>query len=224
MGHSRQDKAASHDRIVAHRAGRFREAGVGALSVAELMQEAGLTMRLLPPFRIARRPVAEALEEALAQAGQHRRGRGGGRRLRRHRHRLCQHQARDGPATGCAVASLASEAARLKDESRAALTRHIESSVETFLACCGRRTRPPPRRRAAGDQRHGWRRGPGPRRVRPGAVRRDPCRASREAGGAGRAAAGPHDGGRGRLSGRPCRNPADPADRAVNAMFNCLNV
>ena len=43
MGHSREDKARSHQRIVEIAARRFRESGTTGPGVAELMQEAGLT-------------------------------------------------------------------------------------------------------------------------------------------------------------------------------------
>lgn len=136
MGHSRQDKAASHDRIVRIAADRFREAGVGALSVAELMQEAGLTHGgFYRHFGSRDDLVAEALEEALAQGrASTAAAAAAGADYAAIVTDYVSAKHRDGPATGCAVASLASEAGRLKDGSRAALTRHIESSVETFLA------------------------------------------------------------------------------------------
>jgi TetR/AcrR family transcriptional repressor of nem operon len=43
MGHSREEKAASHARIVGAAARRFRERGIEGIAVAELMAEAGLT-------------------------------------------------------------------------------------------------------------------------------------------------------------------------------------
>jgi TetR/AcrR family transcriptional repressor of nem operon len=136
MGHSRQDKAASHDRIVRIAAGRFREAGVDGLSVAELMQEAGLTHGgFYRHFGSRDELVAEALEEALAQSRATvvaAREAGAGYAGIIAGYLSPQH--RDAPATGCAVAALASEAGRLQDRPREALSRHVESSAETFLA------------------------------------------------------------------------------------------
>jgi TetR/AcrR family transcriptional repressor of nem operon len=43
MGHSRAEKDKSHDRIVRAAAGRFREAGISGVAVADLMKQAGLT-------------------------------------------------------------------------------------------------------------------------------------------------------------------------------------
>ncbi|MBW8727999.1 MAG: TetR/AcrR family transcriptional regulator [Inquilinus limosus] len=136
MGHSRQDKAASHDRIVRIAAGRFREAGVGGLSVAELMQEAGLTHGgFYRHFGSRDELVAEALEEALAQSRASvaaAREAGAGYAAIVSDYVSAKH--RDTPGLGCAVAALASEAGRLQDRPREAFARHVESSAETFLA------------------------------------------------------------------------------------------
>ena len=43
MGHSRDDKARSHERIVEIAAARLRESGTAGPGVAELMKAAGLT-------------------------------------------------------------------------------------------------------------------------------------------------------------------------------------
>lgn len=136
MGHSRQDKAASHDRIVRIAAGRFREAGVGALSVAELMQEAGLTHGgFYRHFGSRDDLVAEALEEALAQSrATTKAAREAGAGCAEIVAAYLSPAHRDAPALGCAVAALASEAGRLQDKPREAFTRHIEASAETFLA------------------------------------------------------------------------------------------
>lgn len=136
MGHSRQDKAASHDRIVRIAAGRFREAGVGSVGVAELMQEAGLTHGgFYRHFGSRDDLVAEALEEALEQSrATTTAAREGGAGYAEIVAEYLSPAHRDAPAAGCAVAALASEAGRLQDRPREAFTRHIEASAETFLA------------------------------------------------------------------------------------------
>jgi len=136
MGHSRQDKAASHDRIVRIAAGRFREAGVGALSVAELMQEAGLTHGgFYRHFGSRDDLVAEALEEALAQSrATVAAAREAGADYAAIVAEYLSPAHRDAPGLGCAVAALAGEAGRLQDRPREAFTRHVEASAETFLA------------------------------------------------------------------------------------------
>ncbi|KGM34311.1 TetR/AcrR family transcriptional regulator [Inquilinus limosus] len=135
MGHSRQEKAASHDRIVRIAAGRFREAGVDGLSVAGLMQEAGLTHGgFYRHFGSRDELVAEALDEALAQsratvAAAREAGAGYDAIVAEYlspRHR-------DAPGAGCAVAALASEVGRLQDKPREAFTHHIEASLDGFL-------------------------------------------------------------------------------------------
>jgi TetR/AcrR family transcriptional regulator, transcriptional repressor for nem operon len=136
MGHSRQDKAASHDRIVRIAAGRVREAGADGLGVAELMQEAGLTHGgFYRHFGSRDDLVAEALDEALAQSratvvAAREAGVGYAEIVAEY----LSPAHRDAPAAGCAVAALASEAGRLQDRPREAFTRHIEASAETFLA------------------------------------------------------------------------------------------
>jgi len=44
MGHSRAEKAETHERIVSLASTRFREKGLTGIGIAELMKEAGLTV------------------------------------------------------------------------------------------------------------------------------------------------------------------------------------
>jgi TetR/AcrR family transcriptional repressor of nem operon len=44
MGHSRTEKAKTHERIVSLASKRFREKGLTGIGIAELMREAGLTV------------------------------------------------------------------------------------------------------------------------------------------------------------------------------------
>jgi TetR/AcrR family transcriptional regulator, transcriptional repressor for nem operon len=44
MGHSRAEKAKTHERIVALASKRFREKGLEGIGMAELMKQAGLTV------------------------------------------------------------------------------------------------------------------------------------------------------------------------------------
>jgi TetR/AcrR family transcriptional regulator, transcriptional repressor for nem operon len=44
MGHSQEQKRATHDRIVQNAASRFRERGFNGISVADLMNEVGMTV------------------------------------------------------------------------------------------------------------------------------------------------------------------------------------
>ena len=136
MGHSRQDKAASHDRIVRIAAGRFREQGVDGLSVAELMQEAGLTHGgFYRHFGSRDDLVAEALDEALSQSrATVTAARDAGAGYAEIVAEYLSPEHRDAPALGCAVAALASEAGRLQERPREAFTRHIEASMDGMLS------------------------------------------------------------------------------------------
>ena len=68
MGHSREDKARSHQRIVEIAARRFRESGTAGPGVAELMQAAGLTHGgFYKHFGSRDDLVAEAVQRALAE-------------------------------------------------------------------------------------------------------------------------------------------------------------
>jgi TetR/AcrR family transcriptional repressor of nem operon len=67
MGHSKAEKAETHDRIVAMASALFRELGVNGISVADLMQSAGLTQGgFYRHFASRDELVAEAVERALA--------------------------------------------------------------------------------------------------------------------------------------------------------------
>ena len=44
MGHSRAEKAETHERIVSLASKRFRQKGLAGIGIAELMKEAGLTV------------------------------------------------------------------------------------------------------------------------------------------------------------------------------------
>ena len=68
MGHSREEKARSHERIVEIAAARLRESGTGGPGVAELMKEAGLTHGgFYKHFGSRDDLVAEAVERALRE-------------------------------------------------------------------------------------------------------------------------------------------------------------
>ena len=68
MGHSREEKARSHERIVEIAAARLRESGTAGPGVAELMKEAGLTHGgFYKHFGSRDDLVAEAVERALRE-------------------------------------------------------------------------------------------------------------------------------------------------------------
>src|SRR5215212_4853139 len=66
MRHSKKEKAASHDRIVAIAAARIRESGIEHPGVAEIMRAAGLTHGgFYKHFGSRDELIAEAVERAL---------------------------------------------------------------------------------------------------------------------------------------------------------------
>jgi len=139
MGHSKADKAESHERIVKVASTRFREVGVDGIGVADLMKEAGLTHGgFYRHFASRDELVAEAIERALHDGGQG--------AVDAATHTTLSKQAllfalvdwylgtahRDDLATSCAVTSLAGDVARSNDRARAAYARQVETYLELF--------------------------------------------------------------------------------------------
>jgi TetR/AcrR family transcriptional repressor of nem operon len=127
MGHSRQDKADSHQRVVAVAAARLRAAGLEGPGVAELMQEAGLTHGgFYRHFASRDDLVAEAVDYMRAQFE---RGRDAvaERGLARLVEDYLTEAHRDAPATGCAVVALGGDIARSSERARSAYTEQVKS-------------------------------------------------------------------------------------------------
>lgn len=136
MGHSKVDKAESHERIVRIAAEKFREAGLAGIGVADLMKEAGLTHGgFYRHFESRDHLVAEAVESALAQ---------GARRLDRVVAKngdqafealvdAYLNQAHvDRRGTGCALVALAADVVRSGERTRAAYTRQVKDYLAMF--------------------------------------------------------------------------------------------
>jgi TetR/AcrR family transcriptional repressor of nem operon len=136
MGSSQADKATSHERIVKTASRRMRRGGIDSVSVAELMNEAGLTHGgFYRHFESRGELVAEAIADALEQGSQrvHASAELGrpaalaaivdGYLSRLHR---------DKPETGCAVAALPTDIARTDPRARAAYSRQVRSYIEVL--------------------------------------------------------------------------------------------
>ncbi|HEY2004979.1 MAG TPA: TetR/AcrR family transcriptional regulator [Solirubrobacteraceae bacterium] len=134
MGSSQADKAASHERIVKAASRRVRRDGIGNISVAELMKQAGLTHGgFYRHFDSRDELVAEAIAEALAQGSQRVRASAelsnpaalaaivDGYLSRVHR---------DKPETGCAVAAVPTDIVRCGAPARAAYSRQVLSYIQ----------------------------------------------------------------------------------------------
>jgi TetR/AcrR family transcriptional repressor of nem operon len=136
MGHSKADKAASHERIVQIAAARFREAGLDGIGVADLMKEAGLTHGgFYRHFDSRDQLVAEAVERALAQGAQ-RLGRvvarSGEQAFAAVVEAYLNRAHVDHPGSGCALVALAADVARSGSPARAAYTRQVRQYLDLF--------------------------------------------------------------------------------------------
>jgi len=133
MGHSRAEKAESHDRIVRVAAARFRESGVGGVGVADLMQDADLTHGgFYRHFASRDDLVAEAVERALHDGGQAIDALANSKQftLAALVDGYLSTAHRDNLATSCAVTTLAADVARSNDRARSAYTRQVGTYLE----------------------------------------------------------------------------------------------
>jgi TetR/AcrR family transcriptional repressor of nem operon len=133
MGHTQAGKVQTHDRIVRIAARRIREDGLDALSIGDVMKEAGLTHGgFYKHFASREDLVAEALASAIADsqaaAALARSGLDGlvGAYL------SCSH--RDDPGGGCAVGALASEAGRAAPAVRELYTEQVRRNLQGLQA------------------------------------------------------------------------------------------
>lgn len=145
MGHSKEGKAASRERILGEASRRLRAEGLEGLGIASLMQAAGLTHGgFYKHFGSRAELVAAALDRALYD------GRGaataqiaGGPRAesatdasqlirsylsRRHR---------DAGSTGCAISILAGEVGRGPAATKAIMAPHVEQLLDGLAAAIG---------------------------------------------------------------------------------------
>jgi TetR/AcrR family transcriptional repressor of nem operon len=134
MGHSREEKADSHERILRIAAAHVRESGVDSLGVADLMKEAGLTHGgFYRHFASRDDLVAEAVEMALGNSRVQTDTSEPDGKPRDYAAFVAAYldpAHRDEPATGCAVAALAGEAGRLDERPRAAFTRQFKTNLD----------------------------------------------------------------------------------------------
>jgi TetR/AcrR family transcriptional repressor of nem operon len=129
---SRQQVQQNRQRILDAAARLFRERGVDGVSVAEIMQAAGLTHGGFYGHFDSKAALAK---EALLQkrsATWRKRADAGGARDYADAYLSTAH--RDDPGNGCPVAGLSSEAARAAPEVRATLTGTIRREIERLSA------------------------------------------------------------------------------------------
>jgi len=133
VGTSQAAKAASHDRILDIAAARIRRDGIDSLTVAQLMQEAGLTHGgFYRHFDSREHLVAEAAQRALSQGSTWTMasGRLGGRRgFTKLVDGYLSAWHRDHPESGCGVAGIAVDVARADGSARAAYTHQVQECL-----------------------------------------------------------------------------------------------
>ena len=134
VGNSQADKAASHERIVKTASRRMRRDGIDSVSVAELMNEAGLTHGgFYRHFGSRDDLVAEAIDTALAHGSERIQAAaklGGPAALAAIIDGYLSPLHRDKPETGCAVAALPSDIARTNPRARTAYSRQVRSYLD----------------------------------------------------------------------------------------------
>jgi TetR/AcrR family transcriptional repressor of nem operon len=134
MGHSKADKADSHERIVKTAATRVREVGVEGVGVADLMKDAGLSHGgFYKHFASREALVDEAIERALKDGGELAVS---GLATTKKPPLVALVDAylsavhRDSLAMSCAVAALAGDVARSSERARTAYTSQVEIYLE----------------------------------------------------------------------------------------------
>jgi TetR/AcrR family transcriptional regulator, transcriptional repressor for nem operon len=141
--HSQEEKAKSHERIVEIAAARIREAGTTAPSVAEIMQEAGLTHGgFYKHFDSRDDLVAEAVQRTFAESQQATAAviENAGDPLSAFVDWYVSAEHRDNPGSGCSVVALGGEAARSDPRVRAAYTDQVKrylARLEQLLSGAG---------------------------------------------------------------------------------------
>ncbi len=134
MGSSQADKAASHDRIVTAASARVRRDGIDAITVADLMRDAGLTHGgFYRHFESVDALIAAAVQSALEDGSrkvEELAEIGGSRALRLIVDAYLSEWHRDNPETGCAVASLPSDVTRANAEARSAYTAQVNKYLD----------------------------------------------------------------------------------------------
>ena len=134
MGHSRAEKAETHQRIVALASKRFREKGLAGIGIADLMKEAGLTVGgFYKHFSSRDELVAEAMRSALGAWKRKLDAAASGGPPVTYKSLVDEYLSeahRDHPGTGCPVSALAADIARTDKRTRALITRDFQQNTE----------------------------------------------------------------------------------------------
>src|SRR5260370_15417118 len=153
MRKSRSEAAKTRERIVSAAAAEFRQHGIAATGLADLMKAAGLTHGgFYRHFESKDQPVAEAcsaaiatMTERVASSASRERGRKG---LEAAVADYLSTEHRDNPRDGCPLAALGSEMARADPRTRAAATARALKLVNALAGGFSESTPHQPRQRA----------------------------------------------------------------------------
>jgi TetR/AcrR family transcriptional regulator, transcriptional repressor for nem operon len=137
LGRSQARKADTHERVVKLASAKFRETGIDGISVADLMNEAGLTHGgFYRHFESRDELVAEAVECAMAHSAQKiadAAGPGDEASFASMIDGYLNTDHRDEPAKGCGIVALASDVARSSDRTRSSYTEQVDRHLQ-FIA------------------------------------------------------------------------------------------
>ena len=143
MGHSQVEKEASHKRIVSAAARRIRRDGMAAMSLADLMREAGLTHGgFYRHFDSREQLIAEAVDAALVHGSRRTDAAaaiGGVAALDAIIDGYLSRLHRDKPGTGCGVAALPADVSRSGVNVRRAYARHVRRYLSVLTDLVPRR-------------------------------------------------------------------------------------
>ncbi|MHB8528055.1 MAG: TetR/AcrR family transcriptional regulator [Caulobacteraceae bacterium] len=129
MGHSQAQKSQTRQRVVEIAARRLREDGLVALSIAEVMKEAGLTHGgFYKHFPSREALLVEALNAAVS-GGAYEAGRGADIDLAAIVREYLSPKHRDEPGDGCVLAAVATEAGRSPSAVKALMADDIEQKL-----------------------------------------------------------------------------------------------
>ena len=137
MGYSQAQKEKTHQRIVAIASKRFREKGLAGLGIAELMEEAGLTVGgFYKHFASRDELVAEALGDAFGVWQRQKEAAESGGHLFSFASLVDDYLSdvhRKNPGAGCAFSALAPEIARSDKRTRALTAEQVRRDLELIV-------------------------------------------------------------------------------------------
>src|ERR1700692_2802501 len=137
MGHSKAEKTETHKRIVKIASKRLREDGLAGVGIAELMEEAGLTVGgFYKHFDSRDDLVAEAISSAFGdwqRRAEAAKSGGPPVSLAKLIDDYLSDAHRKNPGTGCAFSALAPEIARSDKRTRAVTSQQVQNDLELVV-------------------------------------------------------------------------------------------